>query len=329
MNDKRVRPMNPISIWKYRLSSRLQAFALVTAMALMLAFTGKLLGGTTMALTVFTAVIVLYLVQPVLTPRLMLRVQGGRPLAAPEAPELHRIVRELAHRAQLPRPPQLYYLPGGVMNAFTMGTGRHAIIGVTHALLRHLDRQEVAAVLAHEMAHIKNDDTRVMGFAALLSQLIQGMSLFGQLLLIINLPLILAGHHFLSISGLLMLILAPYGGLLLQLALSRSREYRADMEAAALLATAQPLATALVKIEHHNRLLQRRFWQWPLAATDRNALLRSHPSTRERVRRLMTMQAEGRMPTAWPNRSAALRPRYRPSHARTRLQDCREYGYCH
>lgn len=293
-------------------------------MALMLAFTGKLLGGTTMALTVFTAVIVLYLVQPFLTPRLMLRVQGGRPLAAPEAPELHRIVRELAHRAQLPRPPQLYYLPGGVMNAFTMGTGRHAVIGVTDALLRHLDRQEVAAVLAHEMAHIKNDDTRVMGFAGLLSQLIQGMSLFGQLLLIVNLPLILAGHHFLSMNGLPMLILAPYAGLLLQMALSRSREYRADMEAAALLETAQPLATALTKIEHRNRLLQRRFFRWPLPAPLKDSLLRSHPPTRERVRRLMAMQAENRMPVPIPNRPEALR---RP-FPQARLDPCRTYGYC-
>jgi heat shock protein HtpX len=168
-----------------------------------------------------------------------------------------------------------------------------------------------------------------MGFAALLSQLIQGMSLFGQLLLIVNLPLILAGHHFLSMGGLLMLILAPYTGFLLQLALSRSREYLADMEAAALLGTAHPLAAALVKIERRNRLLQRRFLRWPLAAPPKDSLLRTHPPTRERVRRLMAMQAESRIPTALPNRSAALRPRYRPSHARARLHDCREYGYCH
>jgi len=321
--------MNPKSIWTHRLSSRLQAFALVAAMALMLGFTGGLLGGETMALAVFTAVIVLYALQPFLAPRLMLRVQGGRPLTPPEAPELHGIVRELAHRAQLPRPPQLYYLPGGVMNAFTMGTGRRAVIGVTNALLRHLQRDEVAAVLAHEMAHLKNDDTRVMGFAALLSQLIQGISLFGQLLLIVNLPLILAGHHFLSMGGLLLLILAPYIGFLLQLALSRSREYLADLEAAALLGTAHPLAAALVKIERHNRLLQRRFLRWPLAAPPKDSLLRTHPPTRERVRRLMTLQDADRVPEALPSRPGTLRRPFRRPVPETWLDRCRAYGYCH
>ncbi len=320
--------MKSTSTWKYRLSSRLQAFALVAAMALMLGFTGGLLGGVTMALAVFTAVVLLYALQPILAPKMMLRVQGGRPLTPPEAPQLHQMVAELSRRARLPNPPQLYYLPGGVMNAFAMGTGHHAVIGVTDALLRHLEHDEVAAVLSHEMAHLKNDDTRVMGFAALLSQLIQGMSFFGQLLLIVNLPLILAGHHFLSMGGILMLILAPYIGFLLQLALSRSREYLADMEAAAMLGTSQPLVAALVRIEHHNRLLQRRFFRWPLAAPSKDSLLRSHPPTRERVRRLMTIKDVDRMPDALPMRPGTLRRPYRRPVPGTRLDLCRTYGYC-
>lgn len=130
-----------------------------------------------------------------------------------------------------PKPgPQLYYLPDKRMNAFTIGNGDRALVGVSDGLLRGLDRDEVAGVLAHEMAHIRNNDTRVMGFAALISQLIQSMSLVGQLLMIVNLPLILAGHPIVSLGGILLLIVAPYAGLLIQLALSRSREYLADAD---------------------------------------------------------------------------------------------------
>jgi heat shock protein HtpX len=313
--------MNQFAVWKYRLTSRLQAAILVAAMAAMLGLTGFLLGGASMALSISIAVIALYWLQPLLAPRLMLRIQGGRPLSPPEAPELYRIIQGLARRARLSYSPRLFYLPGEVINAFTVGTGAQAIIGVTDGLLRHLNREEVAAVLAHEVAHIRNDDTRVMGFAALLSQLIQGMSLFGQLLLIVNLPLILAGHQFLSMSGLLMLILAPYAGFLLQLALSRSREYLADTEAVALIESAHPLARALQKIEHHNRHLKRRFLRWPLAEMPNDALLRTHPPTRERVRRLLALHDETPAAVTSPHRRL-LRPN-------VRRERCRRYGLCY
>lgn len=312
--------MNQLSVWKHRLMSRLQAAVLVTAMAAMLGLTGGLLGGASLALSVTTAVIALYWLQPLLAPRLMLRIQGGRPLAPAEAPGLHRIVRELARKAGLSSLPQVYYLPGEVMNAFTVGTGSRAVIGITDGLLRYLNRDEVAAVLAHEMAHLQNNDTRMMGFAALLSQLIQGLSLFGQLLLLINLPLILAGHQFLSMSGILMLILAPYAGFLLQMALSRSREFLADLDAAAFLESARPLASALIKIERQNNLLKRRFLRWPLAELPDDTLLRTHPPTRERLRRLMAIENEDQVSTPVPRRSR---------HPATRLERCRRYGLCY
>lgn len=312
--------MNQLSVWKHRLMSRLQAAVLVTAMAAMMGLTGGLLGGASLALSVTTAVIALYWLQPLLAPRLMLRIQGGRPLAPAEAPGLHRIVRELARKTGLSSLPQVYYLPGEVMNAFTVGTGSRAVIGITDGLLRYLNRDEVAAVLAHEMAHLQNNDTRMMGFAALLSQLIQGLSLFGQLLLLINLPLILAGHQFLSMSGILMLILAPYAGFLLQMALSRSREFLADLDAAAFLESARPLASALIKIERQNNLLKRRFLRWPLVELPRDSLMRTHPPTRERVRRLMALKNENQGLDALPH--WPLRPD-------VQLERCRRYGFCY
>ena len=178
--------MNNLTLRVKRMGAQLQAILLVATMAAMLGFTGNMLGGPSMALFVSAAVIALYGLQPLLAPRLMLHIAGGRPLAPSEAPDLHRIVRELARKAGLSARPQVYYLPGEVMNAFTVGTGSQAVIGVTDGLLRHLHRDEVAAVLAHEIAHLQNNDTRVMGFAAMLTQLIQGLSFFGQLLLLVN-----------------------------------------------------------------------------------------------------------------------------------------------
>ncbi len=310
-------------IWIRRIAARIQAYLLVTALAIMLGSAGWLLGGADMALAAFIAVVGLYWLQPLMAPHLILRAQGGRPLSPREAPVLHQMVQDLAWKAGLEHTPRLYILPSDVMNAFTVGGGRHAVVGVTQALLQRLNHDEVAGVLAHEIAHIRNQDTRVMGFAALLSQLIQGLSLVGQLLLILNLPLILTGHQIISLSGILLLILAPYAGLLLQLALSRSREYLADLEAAALAGSPQPLASALIKIERHNHGMRHFRFGWAGIKPVGHSLWRTHPPTRKRIRRLLNTIDAGAL-SARPARRAglALGPLL------TRAGRCRAYGLC-
>ncbi len=321
--------MRRYNLWLQRTMARIQAFSLVTALAFMLAFAGWLLGGVEMALAAFIAVVGLYWLQPLMAPHLILRVRGGRPLSLQEAPVLHQMVRALARQAGLEGTPQLYYLPGGVMNAFTVGTGRHALVGVTQALLKHLRSEEVAGVLAHEIAHIRNQDTRVMGFAALLSQLIQGMSLVGQLLLVLNLPLILAGHQIIDLDGILLLILMPYAGLLIQLALSRSREYLADADAAALMGSPRPLSSALASIEQHNHGRRRRLLlRWPGARPAGNVMLRTHPPTRERIRRLLAIESARMFPAAQDQPSLAWSDRYDRFSVNARMARCRAYGLC-
>jgi heat shock protein HtpX len=147
-----------------RMAARLEASVLVAGLAIMLGAAGWLLGGPQLAWAAFVAVAGLYWLQPLVAPQMILKIQGGRPLAFDEAPRLHQMVRELARQAGLERPPRLYYLPAGVMNAFTIGEGERAIVGISDGLLRHLSRDALAAVLAHEIAHIRNNDTRVVGF---------------------------------------------------------------------------------------------------------------------------------------------------------------------
>ncbi len=316
-------------IWIRRITARIQAFSLVAALALMLGVAGGLLGGVEMALAAFIAVVGLYWLQPLMAPHLILGVRGGRPLSPQEAPALHQMVRSLSRQAGLEGTPRLYFLPGEVMNAFTMGSGRHTVVGITHALLRGLRQDEVAGVLAHEIAHIRNQDTRVMGFAALLSQLIQGLSLIGQLLLILNLPLILAGHQIIGLGGVLLLILMPYAGLLIQLALSRSREYLADADAAALMGSPRPLSSALASIEQHNHGRRRRLLlRWPGARPADNVMLRTHPPTRERIRRLLAIERTQMFPAAHDQPSLAWSDRYDRFCANARMARCRAYGLC-
>ena len=311
-----------------RIVARIQAFVLVAALALTLALAGWLLGGSEMAWAAFTAVVGLFWLQPLMAPQLMIKILGGRPLGPSEAPGLHQVLHALARKAGLARSPQLFYLPSNMMNAFTIGNREHAVVGVSDGLLRHLEHDEVAAVLAHEIAHIVNNDTRVMGFAALLSQLIQGMSLVGQLLLTVSLPLILAGQPILDLGGILVLILTPYVGLLLQLALSRSREYLADTEAVALIGSPRPLATALARIEQHNHGLQRYPWRWPGIKPAGNMLLRTHPPAPERIRRLLELQDERQLPSRHPARSSSRPTVFGHPGTRPRMAPCRLYGLC-
>ena len=316
-------------IWSRRIAARLQALVLVAALAATLAVAGWLLGGIEMAWAAFIAVVGLFWLQPLMAPRLMIKIQGGRPLLPSEAPRLHQMVAGLSRKAGLASPPQLFYLPSRVMNAFTIGSRDHAIVGVSDGLLRHLDHEEVAAVLAHEIAHIVNNDTRVMGFAALLSQLIQGMSFMGQLLLIVSLPLVLAGQPILNLGGILVLILAPYAGLLLQLALSRSREYLADAEAAALMGSPRALASALVRIEQYNHGLRRHLrLRWPGAGTSTNAMLRTHPPTRKRIRRLLESENAQMLPPDDHQPRLAVPIRRDRFPISVRMARCRAYGLC-
>jgi heat shock protein HtpX len=173
------------------------------------------------------------------------------------------------------------------MNAFTMGSPGDAAIAVSDGLLRRLNRTEIKAVLAHEVSHIRSNDMRITGFADLASRLIHGLSFFGQLLLIVNLPLVLVGDFSFNWIDILLLIFVPTISALLQLALSRTREYNADIGAVKLTGDPQPLANALTKIENHARALLKYL---PWTVKPHSQILRTHPPTNERIRRLMETQ---------------------------------------
>ncbi len=275
---------------KDKMLTRVQSAGIVLAMAALLGGIGWLLGGSLLALLAVGATIFLYLMNPVISPAMLLRSLGARRLHPREAPQLFAMIVNLANRAGLPVKPALYLHNRNPMNAFTVGDASRAAIAVSGDLIRRLSRQEVEAVLAHEVSHIRNHDTRVMGFAALVGRLTGMLSLFGQILLFLNLPLLLLGGHTISWIFILALVFAPTVSVLMQLTLSRTREYQADLGAAELTGNPGALASALVKIDQAQRSFFGRNL-WPLKPWQaQSELWRTHPPTPKRVNRLLSLQ---------------------------------------
>ncbi|MGD2272895.1 MAG: zinc metalloprotease HtpX [Desulfobacterales bacterium] len=277
-----------MAIWlKNKFYNTIQSLILVVSLAALLGIVGWMLGGMPFALSAIAAMVLLYVFAPKMSPFVILRVLRGRPLSYREAPHLYAILESLAQRAALPSVPILYYYPADVMNAFTVGSPGDAAIALSEGLLRRLNRSEVRGVLAHEVSHIRSNDMQITGFADLANRLTHGLSFFGQLLLIVNLPLIMVGDFSFNWTAILLLIFAPTVSALLQLALSRTREYHADIGAVELMGDPESLATALVKIENHGRALLKYL---PWIVKPQSLLLRTHPPTNERIRRLIEIQ---------------------------------------
>jgi heat shock protein HtpX len=257
-------------------------------MVILLGILGLLFGGGRGLLWAGVLSVPFLLVGQRLSPRFVLRMLGARPLSSHQVPGLYRLMEELARRAGLDRVPALYYISETRMNALSVGRRDNAAIGVTDGLLRRLDERELAGVLAHEVAHIQNGDMRVLGFAQLLHRLTRMLSSLGQFLLLLNLPLLLLGAAPVSWFAVLLLIVAPTLSGLLHLAIARTREYDADLGAAQLTDDPVGLAMALNKMEQH----EGGAWEQILPGYRRRpdgSLLRTHPQTGERVRRLLEL----------------------------------------
>jgi heat shock protein HtpX len=228
------------------------------------------------------------LLSPRLSPRFVLSLYQTREVGWHEFPPGIEVLQDLAGRAGISRP-SLHYVPSRTLNAFSLGSPEESAIAVTDGMLRSLSLREFAGVMAHEISHIRHNDLWVMGLADTITRLTRVMSLLGILLLIVNVPLALVGQAVVPWIGVAVLIVAPTVGSLLQLALSRSREYDADMDAAGLTGDPEGLASALEKLDRY----QGRFWEDIFAPGRRipdPSLLRTHPPTDQRVARLRSLQ---------------------------------------
>jgi heat shock protein HtpX len=175
-----------------------------------------------------------------------------------------------------------------MVNAFAVGRRNESAIAVTDGLLRTLSPRELVSVLAHETAHIAHGDLFVMGLADVISRITSAMSFVGLFLIFMSLPQALAGGD-VQWLPLILLAAAPQVSLLAQLGLSRTREFDADLTAARLTDDPEGLSSALVKLERvQNGFLRRIFF--PGSGVPEPSWLRTHPTTEERVQRLMDLR---------------------------------------
>ena len=225
--------------------------------------------------------------------RVVLAMYRAQPISAAEAPELHAIMTELADRAELPMP-RLYLIQNDTPNAFATGRSpEHAVVAVTSGLLRVLDREEIRGVLAHELCHVQHRDILIGSIAAVIA---------GAINMLYYISWFTGGDEDSPnpLVGLAVVMVAGLAASMVQLAISRSREFEADAGAARLIGSGRPLARALQKLDlaaaripmNANPATAHMFIMSPLAGGGgRGSLLarlfRTHPSTEERLQRLL------------------------------------------
>jgi len=236
--------------------------------------------------------------------KIVLRMYGAQAITESQAPELWSIVRQLAQRAQLPMP-SVYVIPEDAPNAFATGRNpEHAAVAVTAGLVRMLERDELAGVIAHELSHVKHRDTLVMTIAAALAgalSFLANMAMWSSLLGGgMSSDDDESGAH--PIAGLLGILVAPIAASLIQMAISRSREFMADERGAALTQNPLALARALGKLESWKARVPMHagspatahlFIVNPFSASGLANLFSTHPSTQERIKRLQAIAPRG------------------------------------
>ena len=226
--------------------------------------------------------------------KIVLSMYGAKPVGPNEAPELHAIVADLAQKASIPMP-RLYIIPDEALNAFATGRSpSHAAVAATAGILRALNREELTGVLAHELSHVLNRDTLVSTVAATLAGAISHLAHFAWFMPTSRDDDNRGG----AMGGLLALVLAPIAAMLIQLAVSRSREYGADASGARLVGYPDGLINALRKLQSAAGRIPMRaadpatahlFIVNPLSGRSLAGLFSTHPPVEERIQRLMSL----------------------------------------
>ena len=278
--------MDSESIVKHKLLNVFQSAALVILLSILMAYIAWVIAGEVLAWIAFAAVLFLYFTNPIIAPQFILRMYNAKPISRYDAQSLYQLVNVISERAQLKQPPRIFYIPSRVINAFALGSANDSVVAISDGVLRKLDFEELAAILAHEITHVKNNDIRVMTFADIAGRITKILSLLGQLLIFINLPLILFTELQFNWFPLLVMVVAPLISDLIQLGLSRIREYDADLGSAILLGDARPLASALAKMEYYKHNILGGLFV-PVQKIPEPSLLRTHPPTEERIKRLL------------------------------------------
>ena len=296
---------------------------LLAGLGLLLLVPAYLVWGVGGALVAAGIVGVVVLAGPRVPPMMVMKMYAAREVAPNSDHPLNRILDQLAQRAELEARPRLFIIPSRTLNAFATGSADTSAIALTEGLVRKLDLRELAAVMAHEVSHIRNNDLLVMGIADVVSRCTQAMSYAAAVLVAINIMgYLFQGEAAVSWLAIAILYLAPALSSLLQLGLSRSREYDADLEGAMLIGDPSWLASALSRLETYTgRVWEDLMFPVPGRHVPHPSVLRSHPSTADRIARLRQLDVrlaeppivvrEGPVVSMVGAGPIAMRPRHR------------------
>ena len=282
--------------------NRFKTVVLLATLTALLLFAGQAIGGETGMTIALVVAGAMNLGAWWWSDRLVLAMYRARPVGPADAPVLAAFVRELARRAGIPMP-RLYVIPEAAPNAFATGRSpANAAVAVTEGLLQMLDRREVTGVLAHELAHVKHRDTLVMTVAATLAVAISMLANLGQWALLFGNRSSEDGEAPHPAAGLLGVLVAPFAAMLVQAAISRSREFLADEGGAHLTRDPGALASALTKLDAWSRQVSMEagnpatahlFIVNPFTGGGLLRMFSTHPPTEARVARLLALERMG------------------------------------
>ncbi len=270
----------------------LRTTILMAALGGLLILIGAAIGGLKGASAFLVIALVMNFVAYWFSDKIALASAGAKPISESEAPQLYQMVRELTTRADLPMP-RLYLIPSEQPNAFATGRNpKHAAVAVTAGITKLLSEDELRGVISHELAHVRNRDILTQSVASAIGAMITWIAYlmlwFGD---DNNSPLGL-------VANLALFLLAPISASLIQLAISRQREYSADATGAQLCGNPESLASALLRLEEGakampmqvNQATEPLYIVKPFAGGGIASLFSTHPPIEERVRRLRQMR---------------------------------------
>ena len=279
--------------------NRLKTLLLLAALTALFLWLGQLIGGRQGMMIALVMAVLMNFISYWFSDKIVLRMYRAQEVSEADAPDFHAIIRGLATKAGIPMP-KVYLIPEEAPNAFATGRSPDkAAVAATQGLLRLMSRDEIEGVMAHELGHVKNRDTLIMTVAATLA---------GALSQLANFALFFGGGrredgeggH--PLAGLVGVIVAPIAAMLIQMAISRSREFLADEASAQITGNPMALANALRKLEgwkaeapmlHGSPATAHLFIVNPFTAGGLASLFSTHPSTQQRVARLEEMARSG------------------------------------
>ena len=282
------------------MKNTLKTFILLAGLTALLMAIGNAVGGRNGLMIALVFAGLMNFVGYWFSDKIALSMSGAKPVSESEAPDLHRMVRELCRRAELPMP-RLYVIPSATPNAFATGRNpQHSAVAVTSGIMNILSRDELEGVVAHELAHIKNRDILISSVAAMIAGAISQLAHMAQWAMMFggmsrDRDEDSGGGSLLG--GLAMMIVGPIAAMLIQMAISRSREYQADAVGAEICGRPLSLANALLKLENGNHRFPmdvnpaqaQMYIVNPLTAGGLASLFSTHPPMAERVKRLQDL----------------------------------------